>query len=560
MIKKKMKVKSLIWTAIGLLLLIIIIIPTVNLIIAHNLRYSKPEISEKLYEVNVKYPSKFMKDESLYNLSESIMDGFGRDNIFMKARVGSKSLEYETIISAIENYEKILKDYPKSDYFVPGYKGILDSYIFLGEWSNVAKWIEWGKKNNKLEVEQMAILYDGYNHFVNRQYDEAEETLEESFIQRDDERDYIYYFLKGHIEFMKENFDKSLEYYGKASDIGWNHGTTIFGSYVPDERKHWLENLDYKNGDNIIKGRVMVEDRGIPFVPVFIQDIDSGYSTRGGNFIGITDKNGYFETIGVKDGEYDIGIGIGSHILYDKVYLEQSEYSLNLSKSIEFDFKFTSPMKVLAPSPGEVVKKDKFTVEWEEVSGADYYTIRTMSSGMGITITILGGEEGFKIKDRKITLDIESLNNQMGSSYWSDDDSPINPESILGYFHPGAERPIIIDAYDRDGNMLSSSTPGTLYYESLPSVKIENGDLSQGEKIIFSQDYERAIEYYEERLNEDSEDEEALKYLSKIHMVDWKMGKKDFDKAEDYGERYYGVTGDKTLLNRVSEYRKIYKE
>ena len=564
MMKIKMKIKTAIWSVIGLLFFIFIVVPFTNLQIAYNLRYSKPEISEKLYKASLKYPINFMKDEALYNLSEDIMDGFGRDNIFLKARVGSKSLDYNKIISVTENYEKIIKNYPKSKYFVPAYKSLMDTYIFLGDSGNLEKWIDWGKNHEKDEIIQMSIFYDSYNHFANREYEKSEEILDKAVDLGNRELDSMYYFLKGHITFMKEDFDGALEYYSKASDIGWQHGTHFFGNYAPDERKEWLESLQFNSGKNKINGRIIVGDMGLPFVPVFLQYPNDGHRSRGGQFVGITDEDGYFETIGIKDGEYDIGVGIGSHILYDKVYLEKAEWTLNLSSDIEIDFKFTSPMKVLQPFSKEVVKGNKFTVEWEEVPGADYYTVNTIvfsdegkSSSMTFTLGYESKEEDIYIRDTQIVLDIEKLNNQRGGQFRSDDDSPINPESIIGYFYPGTERPIIVNAYDKDGNMLGSSIPSTMYYEKLPSVKIEYGRLSEGEKIILLKDYEEAIKYYEEKLIEYENDLEALKYLSKIHMIDWKMGKADLDKAFIYSTKYYELTGDKMFLNRVLENKKM---
>lgn len=555
--KIKMKVKNMIWMLIGLLFFIFIIVPFANVQIANSLRYSKPEISEKLYKANLNYPINFMKEETLYNLSENIMNGFGRDNVFLQARVGSKSLDYKTIISVTENYKKIIRDYPKGKYFVAAYKSLMDSYIFLGDSDNLEIWIGWGKNKDNEEIKQMSIYYDGYNHFANREYDKAEEILDESLELGNRELDYMYYFLKGHIEFMKEDFDQALEYYAKASEIGWPHETHFFGSYAPDERKYWLENLQYNNGKNKIKGRVVVENKGLPFVPVFLQYPNDGYRSRGGQFVGITDKNGYFETIGVKDGKYDIGVGVGSHISYDKVYLDKSQWVLSLYNDVEMDFKFTSPMKVLKPSPNTIVKEGKFTIEWEEIPGADYYNISTIvfsdeknsTGSSSSTIKQIRGENSKP--DTKIELSIDKLNNEMGMMTWSDDDGPVNPEAILGYFYPGAKRPIIVNGYDREGNMLGSSIPSTMYYENLPSIIIEDEQLTKGQNMILSKNYEGAIQYYEQMLSEDKNHEEALEYLAKIYMIDWKRDKQDTGKAIDYAKRIYELTNKTNILERT---------
>src|SRR5690606_7716994 len=127
-----------------------------------------------------------------------------------------------------------------------------------------------------------------------------------------------------------EDFDRALGFYEKASDIGWQYESNFFGSLTPDGRRHWLSTLGFHKGDNKIRGRVSLDGVGIPFVEVFVQYSHSGYSSSSNDFIAITDKDGYFETIGIKDGQYDIGIGIGTPLLFDKVYLDKNLRSIRV--------------------------------------------------------------------------------------------------------------------------------------------------------------------------------------------------------------------------------------
>lgn len=557
MIKVKMKVKNMIWLFIGLLFTVFVIIPFFNIVLANNLSNSRPEIAEKLYRINLKYPTRFMKDESLYKLSEEIMEGFGRYNIMMQAKIGGEPLDYDDATEAIENYEKIIKNYPKSGYYINSYKRILDSYIYLGDGSNLDKWIEWGSSKDNIDINKMSDLYRSYTHFINREYDESDEILE-GYSLGNENLDYIYYFLRGHIEFVQEDFDKALEYYEKASDIGWQHKTSFLGNYVADRRNHWLQTLRYNKGDNKIRGKVTAGGVGIPFVEVYLQYPNQGYSSNGGDFIAITDKNGYFETIGIKDGKYEIGIGIGMPIVFDKVYMEKGIYYIELEEDMEFNFEFTSPMKITRPGVGEIVKDNKFTVEWENIDGADYYNV--LSIGFGDSMGMEGSSIRFhiedengrsKIKDNTAIFDLELLRGMGAGTMFSDEDMKINPEAIVGYFYPGTESILVVNAYDKGGNLLNSSLPIISYYEGMASVKIENGELTEGEKIILSSNYEEAIEYYENILSKDKNNQEALKYLAKIHMVNWKKDKKEMDKAIDYGNRFYKLTENTEILEKI---------
>src|SRR5690606_21207026 len=183
--------------------------------------------------------------------------------------------------------------------------------------------------------------------------------------------------------------------------------------------------LDLFKGDYKIRGRVTVDGVGIPFVEVYIQHAHMGHSTSDNNFIAITDKNGYFESIGLKEGEYDIGIGIGSPLLFDKVYLDKNLRSMTVDGDLEFNFEFTTPMEVLSPKPGEIVKDNKFMVEWEEVEGADYYTVYSIGfedpvnmKGSNMTFGLIDERKEYKIIDNKAVFDLEIINKErLGSTF-----------------------------------------------------------------------------------------------------------------------------------------------
>lgn len=554
--KIKVKVKTLILVSLGILFFIFGVIPFANIELANYLSNKKPEIAEKLYDNYIKYPSSLRKDEALYKQAENIMGGFSRYNIMMGGKMWNKLLDYDSVTKAIENSKKIIKGYPKSDYYTLAYKNILDSYIYLGDLDNLEELLHWGKSKNSKDIRQISILYNGYNHFANREYGEAEDVLK-SFTLGNKDMDYMYYFLKGHIKFMREDFDKALEYYNKASEIGWKYRNTFFGNVVPDGRKAWLNELDFHKGENKIKGRVTVDGVGVPFVEVYLQYIDQGYSSSGIDFVAITDKDGYYETIGIKEGRYDLGIGIGTPILFDKVYLDKKGRFLDVSEDMEYDFKFVTPMNVISPRPVEVIKNNTFVVEWERVEGADYYTVFSVGfedpenmKGSSMTFALVDENKEYEIKEDKGVFNIQTLRRAgLGSSFRTGTEM-INPTSIIGYFYNGIEMPIIVNAYDKEGNKLNSSMPLATYYNNTPSIKIE-GELTEGEKLILNKEYEKAIEHYENILIEDENNIEALFYLTRFNMLDWKKGKKDIAKAIDYLIRLYNISGDTELLSKL---------
>lgn len=554
MIKIRVKIKTLILMIIGILFFIFSIVPFINIELANHLGNEKTELAEKLYNNYIKYPTGGRKDEALYKKSQSLMNNYIRYYIFLGGKLNSRLIDNDTIKEVIENNERIIQDYPNSKYYSSAYKAILDTYIYASNSKELKKWIAWGKTHDNEEIRDISTLYDGYYHFVNRKYDEAQKILDDYTLDNEN-LDYIYYFLKGHIAFAMEDFDNALGYYENASKIGWRYKSSFFGSMIPDERRYWLSELKFHKGDNKIRGRVTFDGVGIPFVEVYIQYTNEGYSTSGSNFVAITDENGYFETIGIKKGKYDIGIGIGSPLLFDKVYLDKNIRSITIDGDMEFNFEFTTPMKVISPKPGEVVKDNKFIVEWEEVEGADYYTVYSVAfedienKKNRIGFGLRDENRKFEINGNKAIFDLEIINESSLLEFVSYPDGRlVNPQYIIGYFHKGSEMPIIINAYDKDGNKLNSNIPLATYYDNVPSIRIENRDLTVGENLMLNREYEKAIEYYENVLKEDSKNVEALRYLSRIYMVNWAENKKDLVKSIDYGLKLYELTGETNSL------------
>lgn len=557
MIKVKVKVKTLLLILIGILFIIFVIIPFAYIELANYLNNKYPLISDILYDNYIKYPGGTRKDEAFYKKSQELMANYNKYYIFLGGKLWNSLIDYTTIQEVIENNKRIINEYPKSKYLPCAYKAILDTYIYVGNNEELERWVDWGKEQDKKELRDISILYDGYNHFVNRKYNEAEKILKD-FTLGNENLDYIYYYLKGHIAFAMEDFENASYYYEKASEVGWQHKSNFFGSAVPDGRNYWLSTLDLFKGDYKIRGRVTVDGVGIPFVEVYIQHAHMGHSTSDNNFIAITDKNGYFESIGIKEGEYDIGIGIGSPLLFNKVYLDKNLHSITVDGDEEVSFEFTSPMKLISPKAGETVKDNKFIVEWEDVEGADYYTVYSVAfedpknmKGFSLTFGLKDEKGEYKIRDKRAVFDLEILNGESTGRVFYPNGEGINPQAIIGYFHKGAEMPIIVSAYDKDGNKLNSSIPQAAYYDNVPSIIIDNRDLTVGEELILSREYEKAIAYYENLLEEDKDNIEALRYLSRMYMFNWDKNKRDIGKSIDYAIKLYEITGKTDLLTEI---------
>ncbi|WP_308781605.1 hypothetical protein, partial [uncultured Clostridium sp.] len=291
--------------------------------------------------------------------------------------------------------------------------------------------------------------------------------------------------------------------------------------------------------------------------------------------VDITDKNGEFETLGFTQGVYDIGIGINTSQLYDKAFSTKNISSIQLNKDMDFDFNLTKPIKIKKPLPGTKVE-EKLEVSWGKVRGVDYYTVEAITfgnpkekSGSSFRSPLHHESGEYKIGENNIKFNIKKLNENIGVGGLSFDGEEmiVNPSGILGTFIPNIEYPIVVNGYDKEGNLIGSSLPLICNYDEMPSIKVE-GDLTLGEQLILDKKYEKAIKHYEEKLNKNPKDKEALLYLCKFYMIGWKKDKKDYNKALKYAKEYDDLTNNKLSFEvvefmenkNIRENKKLVKE
>ena len=253
----------------------------------------------------------------------------------------------------------------------------------------------------------------------------------------------------------------------------------------------------------------------------------------------------------MKDGKYDLGIGVGTGILFEKAYLEKNRFNFEVLDDVEYDFQFSSAMKIIKPKAEELVDGNKFEVEWEEVQGAEFYRVKVVGVGnSSMFTTVIMDEKGqVDIRGNKAVFDIEVLKHSP-SGYSIDENGVVSPGAIMGYVYSEITVYIMVDAYDENENMLSSSAPMTNYYDMMPSLKVR-GKQTEGERLISKVQYKEAINHYENLLLDDEENIEALSYLAKLYIYGWGKGTSDAEKAMNYGIQVYELTGKADVLLRV---------
>ncbi|MDY0236822.1 MAG: hypothetical protein RBR71_12415 [Gudongella sp.] len=559
----KIKIKNLILILALTVLVFIWGVPFVTLQIANVLADRNNEKADFFYNRYYNYP--FIKDsiKARYIYADSLIDGFLKFQITFSGWGGGS----DTDPLKLEESKKILADIlkernlSKSDlgYVEEAYKMLLDIAISTNNVNMLEKWLDFKNPEETQKMEYTRDMYRAFLFHVNRDEEMALEIAEK--YKNSEYKDGLLDVLLAEIYFFKGDYEKTKEFLGKADNINyWDRMEPIFASGRYLDRKYYLENEKDILGDaNKIRGTVFFEDKPLPFVEIYVQDPHGGLRTGGGNYLGITDENGYFETVGLRTGTVQIVLGLDGVVLTDKVLKKTNVDYIELGgEDVNVDFVFKETLNILSPGPASVIKDNIFDVSWEAVEGADYYNVEPVifsepynMSGSSFRSPIEDINGDIKIKDIKASFNIEKLKNNLGGLSFSGEEMLLEPSSVLGVFLPEVEYPIVVNAFDKNGNIITSSLALRSYYDNISSIKRE-GDLSQGEKLILSTDYPKAISYYEEKLQEDPKNAEALLYLTKIYAIGWKDGKKDYTKAIDYANRY-----DKAVSKEIMVYRAI---
>lgn len=574
--KIKIKIKTLILLILVLTIVIVWLLPNSFLLIARAFENNSPEKASIFYDRYANYPTTFSIKGDYYH-ARSLIKGFSKFIKYFNSWGGGDDTSPENMEKAIVILEDMMKKSPSENeeqYYIDSYKMLLDLAIAKGDAGLLKEWISFGQNSNKEKIGHFADLYKAFLLHVSGDRKEARKILES--LEGENFEDVNLDVLRAEINLFEGNYKKAQELYEDINNYNWTGlQSGNFGSQGYFGRSDWFDWVynDLK-GDNVIRGTVTYEGRPLPFMEIYVQAADGGIRVTGESYIGISDEKGNFETLGLKDGVYNIGFGIDGSLLTDRVvYASESDYFELDSEDGEIHFDLKDILEVLEPEGVKELSQEDFTVSWEEVEGAVYYTIEIVSfidpyeRGGGSSSIPVYDEKG-EIKHSKTSarIHMDFQRDEIGG-FSLGEDGLISPNAVLGLFLPGIEYPIVVNAYDHDENLITSSLPLRTYFDKLPSIKVE-GSLSEGEKLILNQDYRKAIAYYEDILIENPDNTEALRYLTKIYGIGWKDGEKNIERAIELGTRLSHITGSDRLLNRIvgmmtideiKEYPTLYK-
>nr|WP_300005637.1 hypothetical protein [Tissierella sp.] len=562
--KIKIKLKTLILITILTLTFILFMVPVLNIEIGNLLKEKSSDKAEIFYRSYMKSPLKINHDKGLYSYGDYLTKAMNKYQISSSGWGGAERTSPENMKKAMELYEDILANNKdngyKGKYANMAYTKLLDTSISTLDTDKLEYWIKWGMETENEEISYISKLYRAYYKFTEKAYKEAEEMLkglDKDFL---DEK---YYQLLAEVNLHLDKTDKAREAYKKLEEMGSggmiDRDKKYFGgSYLLLDQYAIEEKLEKLDGEYKVKGKITNDGKGMPFIEVYLSKDIGVFSTLGRVADAVTDKNGEFETLPLKQGVYDIGIMINPSQLYGKVSLNENRNSLQVKGDQRADFKFASPMSINSPKENVVVKDgEKISLAWDEVDGAEYYMVKTIAfdkkENAGAVYHIqIKDKDGFeKIKDNTIEFGIDNIDKH--PKIYSYDDSGeeiINPRTILASFIPNIENPLIVEAYDKSDKIINSSISLIDDYDNIVSVTFDT-ELTKGEKLILDKKYEQAKDHYENTLKKDPKDKEALLYLARMYSIGWQKGKKDLPKALEYAQNYNDTYDDYNLSLEV---------
>ncbi len=558
--KIKVKVKTLILIICIFAVIFIWGIPASLLGIADYLDSKSSDKAVLFYEKYASYPTT-SNIEGKFVYANNLVKGFDKYSIFLDGW-GGASTDFGNLEKAKELLADIVHSgsYKKSEkhYFTGSYKMLMDIAIATGDAEMLHEWISLGQNYDDEDIKYISDIYNGFLMHVNGDNEGASEVI--SKYEGTEHADVKLDILKMELAFFKENYDEVISISEKIRNTEWNTGDKlVFGSSRYYDRGFWLDSFGkIIKGNNTVRGTVTYKDQPMPFVEIYVQDAGGGIRSGGESYIGITDENGRFQTIGLKDGIYSIGIGLNASLLEDKVLSRSGyEYVTLDGSEKEMNFVFNETINMNSPKAGEKISGSEFTVSWEEIEGAAYYTVQVVifsnpyeKSGNSISTPISDKNGKSKFTEGYAVFDIDKLKSRRIGISYDGEEMILGYEGVLGSFLPGIEYPITVSACDENGKVITGSLPMRTYYDKIPSITAE-GSLTDGENMIIEKSYPGAIQYYENILKEEPDNTDALLYLTKIYGLGWKKGERNVERAIELGAKYGDVTGDCNLIFRV---------
>jgi tetratricopeptide (TPR) repeat protein len=591
--KIKIKVKYLLLTAFIIISASAYIVPKAIYARAKELESTDMEASKVLYQRFISMvPFSNKKANAMFKIANEIAPHEDVLSMYEIRQFGSgfsgKMLTPEIVMNALEYYDKIYRNYPDNQVYIKSYKRLLDIHIVLGEHDKSKELIENGLNSTNAEINFIAQKYSMFYSMLEKKYDEAKSIGEILIEQRDKHNISDVYIMLGYIYSSNMNFEKAIDYYekyDKAKITVINNSSDKTNDYKEltvynldtfsldiKQQMNLLNNMkSIYNGKSEIHGKVMLNDKPLAFASIYLRDSRfialNAFRTGEKGYPIWTDAEGNYRVPNLPKGQYDLEIDIPLILLASNrtVYQNRNEINkgvaISENESKEINFNFVEPLNI-EPRGISEPKDNKININWEKVEGAAYYylNITTMDDPINLVGSSSTGSVSEKITDTNYILHIDEINKKsMGLS--TDGDGLVSIQSYLGTFFSEFKVPFSVTAYDKNDNIISSSSAIQEKYENLNIITIPKVDILEGDELLMHKKPEEALKSYEKHLANNPNDIHTIEVLTRMYKIgirnDWEKNKfegRDLYKAMELANRSYRLTGSIEEVKYVLSY------
>lgn len=339
--------------------------------------------------------------------------------------------------------------------------------------------------------------------------------------------------------------------------------------------KDQLELLDNDQDMATVKGQVKRSDgEPLAHVSVYLRDESKANQSVSTDepLQTTTDAEGNYRFDGVIPDTYQVHLGLRFDQVDGWAWPVSSGEWLDAEESLEtvYDITFTPLMETQSPVNHETISQDVITFDWEEVDGAESYSLQLNvhedSGSYGQTIANDIPEANHSVsKEELFTLDF-------GVVYDPENEEFISPESYLAFSYPDGEYSWQVSAYNADGEPIAQSNGYRLHEDTigdLPFFQLDGRELTEEDRILLDEDLMGAIAAYEEAVEEDPEDLHSLRMPTRIngfsdeHMPDtiaYRRQLQDVAPSSLNVSHLFGYAMDESDFDEAYQWKQVYLE
>ena len=300
------------------------------------------------------------------------------------------------------------------------------------------------------------------------------------------------------------------------------------------------QNIDaWKSGDELhhVTGSLKTADgEAISFAKVYLRtpnDTNHSIIHEEEAYVATTDEQGDFQIGGVPTGDYQIFLGVDVDQISGYTWTNAAGEWYSVTDDQQLDITLQPLISTNSPVNYQEITSDEITFDWDAVDDAAYYKI-------GFGIEYAGGGvasvSNRKIEDDEVTISITDLyHKQIAIAHQQNEEGEMEvvPESILGFANPTTDFYWYVEAYSKNNQLLSTSKGYRLTEESmdsLPFFSLKQRKLTEADQLLLDGEIEKALENYKTVLEDNPKDTHALRMVALLlenGNRDYKQGRQE---------------------------------